>query len=143
MNDLLPDWHPGTVAILATSGAQPHAIPISTAVRARADTVLLALAAGRESLRRLRADPAVALAVLASDDVAFTAYGDAHVLDEPLSDGVVGVEIEVHQVQDHRRDAFRIDAGVAWRWTDPEAAERDERVRKALARIVADRQHGA
>jgi hypothetical protein len=27
----LPDWPPGTVAILATGGGRPHAIPVSTA----------------------------------------------------------------------------------------------------------------
>ena len=37
--------------------------------------VLFALAAGRESLARLRADPRVALVVLAEGDTAVTAHG--------------------------------------------------------------------
>ena len=56
--DPLPDWPPGTVAILSTAGGAPHAIPVSTAVRAGPRRVLLALARTRASLARLRDDPA-------------------------------------------------------------------------------------
>src|SRR5918911_387339 len=66
----LPEWPPGTVAVLSTAGAAPHAIPVSTAVRAGERHVLLALAPRRSSLARLRADPRVALTVLAAGDVA-------------------------------------------------------------------------
>lgn len=135
---VLPDWPPGTVTILSTSGDAPHAIPVSAAVRADPQTVLIALAAGRNSLARLRADPGVALVILARDDVALTAHGRARVVEEELIEGVVAVEIAVERVQSHRRDAFVIDTGVGWRWTDPAAEERDARVRSALARLVGE-----
>lgn len=131
----LPDWPAGTVCVLATSGAGgPHAIPVSTALRAGDDRILLALARTRGSLERLRADPRVALTVLAEADLAFTAHGVAWVVAESLPgvDGVTGVEIRVDALARHERPTFAIDTGVGWRWTDAEAQERDSAVRTAL-----------
>ncbi|MDP4604066.1 MAG: pyridoxamine 5'-phosphate oxidase family protein [Solirubrobacteraceae bacterium] len=130
----LPHWPPGTVCILATGGDGPHAIPVSTAVRASGDRIVLALGARRGSLSRLREDPRVALTVLAAGDVAFTAHGTARVVEEPLPgiDGVIGVEINVERVSSHKRPTFSIADGVAWAWADDEARERDAAVRRAL-----------
>lgn len=138
---MLPSWPDGTVTILATSGQPPHAIPVSAAVRAGRRTVLIALGAGRESLARLRAEPAVALVLLAEDDVALTAHGAARVLQAAMPDGVVAVEIDVQHVQEHRREAFRIDSGVRFHWTDETAERRDAEVRAALMRIAESRDH--
>jgi hypothetical protein len=135
---VLPDWPPGTVTILATAGETPHAIPVSAAIRAGPRHALIGLAASRGSVARLRADPRVALAIIA-EDVAVTAYGRARVLDGALAEGVVAVEIEVHDVQDHDRPTFAIEAGVRWRWTDPEAQRRDAEVQAALARLAERR----
>jgi hypothetical protein len=132
---MLPEWPPGTVTILATAGPQPHAIPVSAAVRAGATRVLIGLAAGRGSLARLRTNPQVALAVLC-DGEAFTAEGHARVVEEALIDGVVAVEIDVERVQDHRQQTFELQAGVTWRWTDPDAASRDGEVRSALEELA-------
>jgi flavin reductase (DIM6/NTAB) family NADH-FMN oxidoreductase RutF len=122
--------------ILCTSGEEPHAIPVSAAVRAGPSRVLIALATGRESLARLRADPRVALAILSAGDVAVTAHGRASVVGESLVDGVAAVEIDVERVQDHNRPTFLIEAGVNWRWTDPAAGARDLEVRSALERLA-------
>ena len=135
---MLPDWPPGTVTILATAGEAPHAIPVSAAVRTGPRHVLIALAGARRSLVRLRADPRVALTIVAHD-VAVTAHGRARVVEEALAEGVVAVEIEVDEVQDHDRPTFAIEAGVRWRWTDPEAEQRDAQVHAALARLAASR----
>jgi nitroimidazol reductase NimA-like FMN-containing flavoprotein (pyridoxamine 5'-phosphate oxidase superfamily) len=137
---VLPDWPPGTVTILATAGEPPHAIPVSAAIRAGPRHVLIGLAGGRGSLARLRADPRVSLAIIA-EAVAVTAHGRARVLDEDdaPAEGVVAVEIEVHEVQDHDRPTFAIEAGVRWRWTDAEAQRRDAEVHAALARLAARR----
>ena len=99
---------------------------------------LIGLAAGRGSVARLRADPRVSLAIIA-EDVAVTAYGRARVLDDALAEGVVAVEIEVDDIQDHDRPTFAIEAGVRWRWTDAEAQRRDAEVHAALARLAARR----
>jgi hypothetical protein len=133
----LPQWPAGTVVVLATHGDGPHAIPVSAAVSAGADTLLLALATGRGSLARLRADPRVAVLVLAASDVAATVHGRAEVLDEPLVEGVVAVRIAVERVADHGRPTFVIEAGVRWRWTDAGAEARDAEVRAALERLAA------
>jgi hypothetical protein len=132
---VLPDWPAGTVTILATAGELPHAIPVSAAVRAGPRHALLALAGGRGSLARLRADPRVALTIVAHD-VAVTAHGRARVLAEPLLDGVAAVEVEVDDVQDHDRPTFAIESGVRWRWTEPDAERRDAEVHAALARLA-------
>ena len=132
----LPAWPAGTVLILVTGGTAPHAIPVSAAVRAGPWRALLGLAAGRESLARLRADPRVALVILAGGDVAVTAYGAARALPEPLAGGIVAVEVEVAEVQDHNRSTFVIESGVGWRWTDADAERRDADLRAALARLA-------
>ena len=136
VHGVLPEWPAGTIAILATAGPAPHAIPVSTALRAGPRTILMALAAGRGSLARLRGDPAVAVAIVAEDNLALTAYGVAESLEEPMPDGVVAVKIAVERIQDHRRPAFVIEAGVRWRWTEARERERDAQVRIALEKIA-------
>ena len=135
---MLPEWEDGTVAVLATGGGPPHAIPVSTAVRAGPAAVVLALALRRESLARLRADPAVALSLF-GPDVACTALGRARVVRDPMavSDRVAAVWIDVDAVQDHRQPTFAIEAGVRWRWTDAEARERDGALRAELGALAA------
>jgi hypothetical protein len=128
---VIPDWSPGTVAILSTAG--PHAIPVSTAVPAGPGAVLLALGPSRGSLARLREDPRCALAVIA-EGVAVTLRGRAAVVGEAA--GTVAVRLEVEAVDDHAQPTFAIDAGVRWRWTDPDAERRDAEVREALRQLV-------
>jgi hypothetical protein len=137
--DELPQWDDGAVAILSTGGGPPHAIPVSTAIRAGGRTVVLALALRRESLARLRADPRVAL-TLFGPDVACTAHATASIAEEPLaeSDRVVAVRLDVHAVQDHRQPLFAVEDGVRWRWTDDEARARDAEIRAALRRVAGD-----
>ena len=133
---MLPEWPAGTVTILATAGDTPHAIPVSAALRAGPRRALIALAATRGSLARLRADPRVSLTIVC-EGIAVTAYGRARVLDdEPLVPGVIAVEIDVDRVQDHDRPTFEIQSGAVWRWTDADAERRDAEVRAALARLA-------
>jgi hypothetical protein len=131
----LPEWRDGTVTVLATAAGAPHVIPVSTAIRDGDRRVLLGLARSRESLRRLREDPRVALAILAAGNVAVTVSGRAEVLADALPgvDAVVPVRIEVDAVQDHRQDSFVIGDGVQWRWLTEKATERDAKTREALA----------
>jgi hypothetical protein len=129
MPDSLPDWPDGTVAVLSTGAGAPHAIPVSTAVRLGPRTVALALALGRESLARLRDEPRCALTLLAGE-LSITVHGQAAL--EPLAENLTAVRIAVEAIQDHADERFAIDAGVMWRWTDPEAAARDAAVRAAL-----------
>jgi len=135
---ILPEWPPGTAAVLSTAGRPPHAIPVSTAVRAGPRRILFALAGRRESLARLRDDPACSLTVLAAGDVAFTASGRASVVQDPMdvAEGVVAVALEVDAVRDHADPRFAIESGVRWRWTDPDAAERDGAIHEALRRLA-------
>lgn len=134
----LPDWPPGTVAVLATGGGGAHAIPVSAARRAGPRTILVGLARRRTSLERLRREPSVALTVIAPG-LAFTAHAQATVVEEALAEAgaVTAVRLDVVDVQDHRTPAFAIHAGVAWEWVDDAARERDRAVHDGLARLAA------
>src|SRR3954452_21635126 len=134
-DDVLPEWPAGTVAVLSTAG--PHAIPVSTAVRAGPRRVVLALARTRASLARLREDPDRALTVVAAG-VAFTAHGRGTVVEDPMAvaESVVAVAIDVDDVQSHADPRFAIEAGVEWRWVDSEAAARDPAIHEALRRLA-------
>jgi len=135
--DELPDWKPGTAGVLCVAG--PHAIPVSTAVRAGPRRLLFALGGRRETLARLRRDPAAAWCVLC-EGLAFTAYGRARILRQGLEDApkLVVVELAVERVQDHLADG-RTDllSAPGWRWRDRETAHVDEGIRAELARLAA------
>jgi nitroimidazol reductase NimA-like FMN-containing flavoprotein (pyridoxamine 5'-phosphate oxidase superfamily) len=132
----LPEWPAGTVGLLVAAG--PHAIPISTAVRAGDRRLVFALARRRETLSRLRTDPHAAFALLARG-IAFTAYGRAAVVREGLDEvpAVAAVELRVERVQDHLAEArTEILEAVAWRWTEEGASEADRRVVAAIEALA-------
>ena len=136
--EALPEWPTRTIAVLATLGDGPHAIPVSAPVRASDHRILLSLRRDRGSLSRLRDRPEVAVLILTEGNVAFTARGRARVVEEPMSTApdYAAVAIDVGHVDDHRQPAFSVEAGVDRRWVDD--AERDAlgaRVR-ALAQIA-------
>ena len=128
----LPEWPARTIAVLATAAPDPHAIPVSAPVRAGDRRILLSLRSTRGSLARLRASERVALLVLATGDVAFTARGRASVIQAPLSGApdYVAVAIDVDEIDDHRQAEFRVESGVDREWIDT-----DER--RALGERVA------
>lgn len=136
----LPEWTPGTVAILSTGAGAPHAIPVSTGIRAGSHRVLIALALRRESLARLREDPRCALTIMAAGDVAITAHARAEILEDPMriSDRIAAVALEVESIQDHGQPRFEIDSGVNWHWTDAAAEARDAEIRDALSALAAE-----
>jgi Pyridoxamine 5'-phosphate oxidase len=116
----LPEWPTRTIAVLATVNGRPHAIPVSAPVRAGERRILLSLHRERGSLARLRKDPHVALTILAEGDVAFTARGRAHVVEEPMAvaPDYAAVAIDVEDVDDHRQAAFVVESGAGRRWID-------------------------
>ena len=94
---MIPDWPPGTVAILATR--RPARDPgLDGACAPGPIAVLLALGPSRGSLARLREDPRCALAVIA-EGVAVTLRGRATVVGEAA--GTVAVRLDVEAVDDH------------------------------------------
>jgi hypothetical protein len=130
----LPDWSPRAAGFLIASG--PHAIPISTAIRAGDRRLLFGLAGGRETLARLREDPRAAFALLA-EGAAFTAYGRVSTVRERLEAAptVAALELLVEHVQDHLADGrTEILAEASWRWLEEDAREAD---RAVLAEIEA------
>jgi len=126
------------VALLSTGGGWPHAIPVSTIVRASSHRVLFALARRRESLSRLRSDPRCALTILAGGDVACSAHGRARVVEDPMAvaERVAAIALDVEVIQDHTQPRFAVDAGVQWRWVEEDARERDRVIRAALAALA-------
>jgi hypothetical protein len=137
--DVLPEWDEGTVAVLSTIGDEPHAIPVSTAVRAGPRRVLLALALGRRSLALLKARPRVALTILARD-VAVTLHCRASIREEPMQahGGVAAVALDVESFQDHRQPRFAMEDAVRWRWVDDDAREADGAVRAGLRALAQE-----
>jgi hypothetical protein len=131
----LPVWEPGTPAILCTHG--PHAIPVSTAIRAGEHRIVLALSRRRESLALLREHPRVAFCLL-GENLAFTAYGNARVAREELDSAphVAAVAIEVEQVQDHRDPRTQMLDGARWRHTTDEAEESSKAIAGELAELA-------
>jgi hypothetical protein len=120
MTDSLPEWPARTIGVLSTIGDGPHAIPVSAPLRAGERRIRLSLHRERGSLARLREQPQVALCVLSSEDVAFTARGQARIVQEPMESApdYAAVEIDVEHVDDHRQTAFRVTAGVDREWID-------------------------
>jgi hypothetical protein len=116
--------------------AGPHAIPVSTAVRLGDHRLAFALGSGRETLERVKADPQVALCLLGTE-LAFTAYGSARVVRDPLEAApVVGVELRVESVQDHLADGrTEMLDGARWRWLDAQAAGADPAIGEELATL--------
>lgn len=135
----LPEWEAGTVTLLSTVDAdgEPHAIPVSTAIRAGDGTVLLALALPRGSLARLRERPRVALAVLTAG-VAATAHGTAAVVEERLAEAprVAAIRIDVDRVADHLSGRVAMESPAVARWVDAEAEARDASVHAGLRRLA-------
>jgi hypothetical protein len=135
--DALPYWDQGTPGVLCVAG--PHAIPVSTAVRAGDQRVLLALGRERDTLERLRDDSRVAFCLL-GEGLAFTAHCYAAVVSERLeaSERVVAVELRVERVQDHLADGrTEILDGARWRWRDEEFGAAEERIVAELTRLGA------
>jgi Pyridoxamine 5'-phosphate oxidase len=120
MPTTLPEWPRPTIAVLATIDEAPHAIPVSTPVRAGDQAILLSLHRSRDSLARLRERPHVALLFLAEGNVAFTARGTARVVEEEMTDwpDYAAVEVAVSDVDDHRQDTFTVEAGIDRKWID-------------------------
>ena len=140
MSDLteLPDWDDGTVAVLSTGGGRPHAIPVSTGVRAGPRRVLIALALRRESLARLREEPRCALTIMGAGNIALTAHATASIVQDPMdvSEKVAAVCLDVEEIQDHTQPRFAIESSVKWRWCELEARERDSAIRAALTELA-------
>jgi hypothetical protein len=131
----LPRWERGTPAVLCVAG--PHPIPITAFLRAGDDRLLLALGRRRETLRRLREDPGVAL-LLMGEGLAFTAHGRARVVAERLeaTDTVVAVELHVERLQDHLADGrTEMLDGARWRWCAEEHGEAEDAILAELERL--------
>ena len=131
----LPSWERGTPGVLCVDG--PHAIPVTTIVRAGDDRVLFSLGRERETLRRLRGEPRVALCVLGKG-IAFTAHGYAYELGDEIQavDTVVPVELRVENVQDHLADErTEMLDGARWRWTEEKHGEAEDAIVAELKRL--------
>jgi hypothetical protein len=133
--EALPTWERGTPAVLCVAG--PHPIPITAFLRAGDARVLVALGRKRETLRRLRDDPSVALLLMSAGN-AFTAHGRARVIAEQLevTDTVVAVELVVDRIQNHLADKrTEMLDGARWRWCAEEHGEAEDAILAELKRL--------
>jgi hypothetical protein len=133
--EALPTWERGTPAVLCVAG--PHPIPITAFLRAGDARVLVALGRKRETLRRLRDDPSVALLLMSAGN-AFTAHGRARVIAEQLevTDTVVAVELVVDRIQNHLADKrTEMLDGARWRGCAEEHGEAEDAILAELKRL--------
>ncbi len=140
--DALPHWEPGTAAVLCVPG--PHAIPVSTAIRADDRRVLLALGRRREALERLREDARAALCVM-TEGLAFTAGGRAAVVRAPLrgQPSAVALELVVVRLTDHLADGrTEMLSPPGWRWRDNAARAAEPEILSELLELAAEFQEG-
>jgi hypothetical protein len=131
----LPQWERGTPAVLCVAG--PHPIPVTAYLCAGDDRLLVALGRRRETLRRIREEPAVALLLMGSG-LAFTAHCRARVIAEKLeaADTVVAVELTVERMQNHLADGrTEMLDGVRWRWCAEEHGEAEDAILAELANL--------
>ena len=138
--DSLPHWEPGTAAVLCVPG--PHAIPVSTAIRAGDRRVLLALGRRRETLERLREDAHAALCVM-TEGLAFTAGGRAAVVRAPLRSqpSAVALELVVGRLADHLADGrTEMLSPAGWRWLDGAARAAEPEILSELLELGAELQ---
>jgi hypothetical protein len=104
-------------------GAGPYGIPVSAPLRIDERRIAFALEDTRGSLGRMRARPDVALTILAEGDIAFTARGRAHIVEEPIprAPDFTAVVIDVDEIDDHRSPAFHITGGIDREWIDEDS----------------------
>jgi oxalate decarboxylase len=116
----LPEWPATTIAVLSTLDGGPYAIPVTAPLRVGERRILFSLKLSRESLARLRKHPQAALTILAKNDIAFTARGRAHVVQEPMVDApeFAAVAIDVEAVDDHRQPGMAVDSGISLDWAN-------------------------
>jgi hypothetical protein len=116
----LPEWPDKTIAVLSTENGEVHAIPITAPLRVGDRRILFRLKRCRESLARLREHPKVALTIFGKGNLAFTARGPAHVVQESMvvAPAFAAVAIEVENIDDHRQREFAVDSGVSLDWTN-------------------------
>lgn len=126
------------VAILATIGpAGPVAVPVSAIHRRDERALLVALSHRRATVARLRDDPRAALSLNGSG-FSLCVEGVARLAADPLpgAEFMVAFVIEARRAWDARGPVTEIDAGIRWRWTEPEAEDRHARVLAALAGLA-------
>ena len=116
----LPEWPDKTIAVLSTENGEVHAIPITAPLRVGDRRILFRLKRCRESLARLREHPKVALTIFGKGNLAFTARGPAHVVQESMvvAPAFAAVAIEVENIDDHRQREFAVDSGINLDWTN-------------------------
>ena len=135
----LPEWPDKTIAVLSTENGEVHAIPITAPLRVGDRRILFRLKRCRESLARLREHPKVALTIFGKGDLAFTARGPAHVVQESMvvAPAFAAVAIEVENIDDHRQRDLVVDSGVSLDWTNERTQRLLQEHLSALREVAA------
>ena len=136
---LLPEWPDKTIAVLSTENGEVHAIPITAPLRVGDRRILFRLKRCRESLARLREHPKVALTIFGKGNLAFTARGPAHVVQESMvvAPAFAAVAIDVENIDDHRQREFAVDSGVSLDWTNERTQRFLQEHLNALRQVAA------
>ena len=135
----LAEWPDKTIAVLSTENGEVHAIPITAPLRVGDRRILFRLKRCRESLARLREHPKVALTIFGKGNLAFTARGPAHVVQESMvvAPAFSAVAIEVENIDDHRQREFVVDSGVGLDWANERTQRFVQEHLNALREVAA------
>jgi pyridoxamine 5'-phosphate oxidase-like protein len=135
----LPEWPDKTIAVLSTENGEVHAIPITAPLRVGDRRILFRLKRCRESLARLREHPKVALTIFGKGNLAFTARGPAHVVQESMvvAPAFAAVALDVENIDDHRQRDFVVDSGISLDWTNERTQQFLKEHLNALREVAA------
>ena len=126
-DDLFAILQKGTVAVLATFSEKqvPHTTPINTLYPKGRESILMSIHKDHTGYHNMVWQKKVMLCILDEENVAYSVLGRAGVVRAPsiVHPLMNVVRIDIIDIKCDRSGLSRVDAGVKWSYTSPEAAE--------------------
>jgi len=126
-DDLFAILQKGTVAVLATFSEKqvPHTTPINTLYPKGRESILMSIHKDHTGYHNMVWQKKVMLCVLDEENVAYSVLGRAGVVRAPsiVHPLMNVVRIDIIDIKCDRSGLSRVDTGVKWSYTSPEAAE--------------------
>ena len=126
-DDLFAILQKGTVAVLATFSEKqvPHTTPINTLYPKGRESILMSIHKDHTGYHNMVWQKKVMLCILDEENVAYSVLGRAGVVRAPsiVHPLMNVVRIDIIDIKCDRSGLSRVDTGVKWSYTSPEAAE--------------------
>lgn len=125
--DLVSVLQKGTVGILATFSEKglPHTTPIQYVYPKGEESILMSIQKDHQGYHNMVWQKKVMLSFLGENNVAYSVLGRAGVVRAPSSVHPLMnvVRIDIIEVKSDRSTLTRVDSGVTWSYTSPDAEE--------------------